>query len=245
VTCYLTRLEELGLAAATRKGALGRLRSFSRFLLGEGALTQDPTRGLSVRVGRSARPLLSREQVRCLLEASSRSSRQRPLAIRNRACLELLYGLGLRSREARSARVVDLSLCEGTLALRPAKGGPARTLPLPPQALPHLARYLEEGRPALTRERDPGHLLVTRRGFPLGRSDVNYLVGKAARRTDVPAAHPHAFRRALATHLMEEGASLRAIQLLLGHRSLASTEHYLGVDRSGLRQTVALLEGLE
>lgn len=139
-------------------------------------------------------------------------------------------------------RVDDLNLADGSLLVRAAKRGHARTLPLPRAALPHLQRYVEEARPLLVAGRvDTGHLIVSKTGRPLRHgSEVWEVVGKAARRAGV-RCHPHALRRGVATHLAAAGLNLRAVQALLGHQGLEVTQRYVDVRRDELRLVVELL----
>lgn len=245
VEAYLARLQGAGAARTTIARVLGVLRAFFRSLVAE-TFQQDPTRGLVVDPGEPGpRVVPSEAAVAKLLAAADvrpRSGVSPALALRDHALVELLYGLGLRSAEARAAMVGDLCLADGTLSVRPAKRGPPRALPLPPSALPHLVRYLDEGRPRLVKlGRDTGHLLVSKTGRPLHRTEVGVVVRKLARRAGV-RCHPHALRRALATHLVGAGVNVRAVQVLLGHQNLDVTQRYLAVDRVGLRRTVDLLE---
>jgi len=238
------RARDLG--AAAQVGELSRLRGFLDALVSHGLLPQSPADGLRVQTPpRPARPLLSEEAVRALFEAASRGAPgEHPArALRDRACLELLYGLGVRASEARASLVPDLNLIEGSLLVRRVKHGDPRVLLLPPAALPHLERYLREGRPALAggRGRDRGRLLLSNRGSPLEPSGVAGIVRQVARRAD-RSAHPHAFRRALASHLSKRGVSVLAIQELLGHRRLDTTQVYLTLDMADLRKAVEILE---
>jgi len=115
-------------------------------------------------------------------------------------------------------------------------------LPVPPSSVSHLRRYVSEGRPRLVRGGDPGHLFLSQRGAPLGsRHAVHRIVSKLGRRAGVEA-HSHALRRAVATHLIESGVSVRVVQAFLGHHDLASTGLYLEIRRTRLRRAVALLE---
>jgi site-specific recombinase XerD len=242
-------------AASTLARELGTLRACFGVLVDEGHLDRDPTAGLVVARGHPRPPLLvAHGDVARLLavaaDARGRAPRHAPavrqaLALRDRACLELLYGLGLRAAEVHAARTVDLVLAPGqdALLVRRAKRGEPRQLPLPPSSAEHLARYLHEGRPHLARgERDEGRLLLTVRGTPVRPEEVLRIVSKLARRAQV-RAHPHALRRALATHLVLAGASLVAVQELLGHVNLTTTQRYVVVERHELRRAVDALEG--
>jgi len=247
VVAALAAMQRAGLAGATQARALGVLRAFSLVLVEAGVLAADPTEGLAVDAGQPApRVVPTVDAVARLLAASDvrpRSGASPALALRDRALLELLYGLGLRNSEARAARVDDLNLADGSLLVRAAKRGHARTLPLPRAALPHLQRYVEEARPPLVAGRvDTGHLIVSKTGRPLRHgSDVGEVVAKAARRAGI-RCHPHALRRGVATHLAAAGLNLRAVQTLLGHESLAVTQRYVSVPSDELHRTVRALE---
>ena len=227
---------------------LMRLRCFFSVLVAREILSMDPTSGLFVEVPESEPQLfLTEKEVGTLLARSLELPKRhvqpwsRAIALRNRATLELLYGVGLRAAEATSMRVTDLDLLGGAVLVRRVKRGKCGALPLPKAALAHLERYLREGRPALVNGKDEGRLLVSRSGRPLGTETIRALVAGVARRAGIQA-HPHAFRRAVATHLVRAQVPVRAVQELLGHRSLSTTAQYVSVDREDLRRTVAILE---
>jgi len=246
VVAALAAMQRAELAGATQARALGVLRAFSLVLVEAGVLAADPTEGLTVDASEPAPHVVPTvDAVARLLAASDVrpcSGASPALALRDRALLELLYGLGLRNSEARAARVDDLNLADGSLVVRAAKRGHARTLPLPRAALPHLRRYVEEARPLLVAGRvDTGHLIVSKTGRPLRHgSEVGEVVAKAARRAGV-RCHPHALRRGVATHLVIAGANIRAVQILLGHQSLGVTQRYVDVRRDDLASVVERL----
>jgi site-specific recombinase XerD len=193
---------------------------------------------------------LSKETVAKFLSASSKLDNavtwkllREPVALRNRACLELLYGLGLRGWEARHMKVVDLDLRAGTVLIRRAKKGQSRIFPLPPSIVPHIERYLAEGRPKLLRPDvdDHGALLLNFSGKPLHLCAVQKIVNNIGKRIGVKA-HPHAFRRSVATHLARNGVSILAIKDFLGHAYLRNTARYVQVDHDDLRKAVSVLE---
>lgn len=254
----VSRLDvERYLAARAREGASPdavrrewcALHVFFATLLDHELLAASPTAGMEV--ARPERPpplLLSEAAVKKLLHAASDPARHRPgpfgraLALRDRALLELYYATGVRDSEARGARVVDLDQEGATLLVRSAKRGVWRRVPLPPRAFQAIVRYLREARPVLLRGRtDPGHLLVTKRGTPLAQPTAFRVVVGVARGVGL-RAHPHALRRAIATHLIRAQVPVPAVQALLGHRQLSTTATYLTVDRADLHRTVALLE---
>jgi site-specific recombinase XerD len=245
---YLAARREGGISPVTHLGELRRLFSFFRALRAADVIQHDPTEGVVVKKHPSKPPLLLAEDaVRRLLEASLESPRRcghlaLPLALRNRAAFELLYGVGIRDAEARAIRVVDLRLTEGVLLVRRVKRGQGSFLPLPQASLPHIERYVKEGRPDLLRDRqENGFLLVSRTGKPLDKCCLWKLVSSTAKRVGLKA-HPHAFRRALATHLVRAGVSARLVQEILGHRRLTTTAAYVSVDMEELREVVAVLE---
>ncbi len=234
----------------TQEGDAYRLHTFFNALVDAGLLAQSPADGLRVkRARRPDKPALSEAQVQNLLvHALDKPGRggywSRACRLRDRACLELLYGLGLRRSEACAARIPDLSLADQTLFVRPAKLGKPRTLPLPPAPVPRLQRYLTEARPVLAkRASEPtDHLLLAKNGRPLDLQNVNLLVRRIGARAGIAGAHPHMLRRSLATHLVRAGVSERVVQILLGHAKLTTTAAYLAVDHEELRRTVELLE---
>jgi integrase/recombinase XerC len=226
-------------------GELAHVRSLFGALVAAQVVNHDPTEGLSVKHSGSKPPVLLGDQAvskllaAALVPGSSRWSeaRSRALAQRDRACLELLYGLGLRASEARAALVTDLRLADGALLVRRAKRGSATFLPVPPASLVHLRRYLAEGRPVLASGRDAGRLLLSWRGTPLHEGTIGQLVESVARRAGV-RAHPHAFRRAVATGLMRSGVNVEVVRQVLGHAKLATTAIYMEVERDDLRATM-------
>ncbi|MBL4849941.1 MAG: tyrosine-type recombinase/integrase [Planctomycetes bacterium] len=236
-----TRLTEV--CATTVGHELSSLRKLFEVLVSEGHVQRDPTTGLSVKQSPPRRLVLSEGDVGRLLVESSRLVRARrpaersaAIALRNRALLELLYSLGIRAGEVVQLRLLDLDLAGRTIFARRVKGGRGAALPLPESLVPHVERYVTEARPELLSVRDEakGLLLVNERGRPLACRDVWRTVNKVAKRAGF-AAHPHALRRSVATHLVRDGASLFAVQELLGHKRLDTTQRYVGVEVEELR----------
>lgn len=241
VEAFLASHERANHSAWTQANQLGRLRCFFRAMLGAGLVDSDPTEGLKVKSGQtSPRVLLSMQDVQALFAAASRQASPH-LALRDRAVLELLYATGMRSLEATRVRVLDLDLQRGEVLVRPAKNGPPRRLPLPPRCLPQVKRYLEEGRAGLVRGKESGLLFLTRRGDPLKPSTLRTLVRRTGAGAGQPEVHPHAFRRALATHLAQAGVDLRTVQIVLGHANLNTTAAYVAADAEELREAVESL----
>ena len=139
--------------------------------------------------------------------------------------------------------MTDVDLAAGAMLVRRAKRGRPEVLPLPPAAVPVVLRYLREARPQLAAPGHKGALLLRNDGRPHRlASDVNKLVDRVARRAGLEQVHPHALRRAVATHLVEAGASISVVQWLLGHEEIRTTARYVGVRRGDLRKAVACLD---
>ena len=235
--------------ATTVSRELSSLRKLFGVLVAAELVTQDPTRGLGVKPSPPRRLVLSEEDVGRLLAESSRPIRLRRsikrsevIALRNRALLELLYSLGVRAGEVVRLRLLDLDLAGRSIFARRVKGARGAALPLPESLVPHLERYVSEARPELLQTRDEagGLLLVNERGRPFHCRDVWRTVSKVARRAGIDA-HPHAMRRSVATHLVRDGASLSAVQQLLGHKRIDTTERYVGVLTEELRAAIESL----
>jgi len=244
VRAYLARREADGVAASTQRKELSVLAVLFGRARVLGWADGDPTHGLAVRA-RHRPPLLLGEVavgelLRAAVEAHPRlGAWGRVLALRDRALLELLYGLGLRSAEARAARALDFRQEAGELLVRRAKRGRPAALPLPARSVDAVTRYLRDGRPVLAgRGRDEGRLILSRSGRPLVRAEqVHRIVVKVARRAGL-RAHAHAFRRAVATHVVQGGGDVRTAQELLGHARLETTARYVEVDVDDLARAL-------
>jgi site-specific recombinase XerD len=205
------------LAPATIARRLAAVRSCLRFTFGPAAV---PDAALTPSRPRRLPDAPKPAEIDELLELVEGDG---PLALRNRALLELMYSAGLRSAEAVSLELADVDFEREVVHVR-GKGGKERVVPLGEEAAAHVARYLRDGRPALaTGANDAVFLSI--RGRPLDTSTVRRLL-----------RHPHRLRHAFATHLLEGGADLRVIQELLGHASLSTTQVYSHVDARRLRR---------
>jgi len=249
---FCADLGRRGYAPATLARKLSTLRGFTRHLTERGALAADPARGLPGPRRRRRLPrVLSLSEVERLVAATEGTD---PLALRDRLILEMLYGCGLRTMELVRLRLGDVRAVEAQIVVR-GKGGKTRVVPLGEEASAALRRYLERGRGELERHAGlaattvdteaPGHrreavLLLSRSGRPLLTSDVRRLVVKYSREAGIDPASPHMLRHAYATHMLERGADLRAIQELLGHASVSTTQVYTHVSGAHLRRTYDL-----
>lgn len=215
------------------------LRSLHGFLYGEGLCPQDPSELLELpRLGRKLPVVLSIEEVTAMLEAVDVN---RKGGIRDRAVLEVLYGSGLRVSEVSNLRLSQVYAEEGFLRIR-GKGDKERLVPAGEPALDWVGRYLRRVR--MQQRVPPGHddvLFLNQRGGRLSRVSIFRLVKDTAALAGLSAnVSPHTFRHSFATHLIEGGADLRAVQDMLGHASITTTELYLHMDREKLREVHAL-----
>lgn len=220
LTEYVTELGRARprkLAPATIARKLAAVRSFLRFTLGA---TQVPDAALGPRLPRRLPDTPKTDEVEAAIDALDGDG---PLALRNRALVELVYSAGLRSSEAVGLDLADVDFDREQLHVR-GKGGKERIVPLGEEAGHLLARYLHEARPALLSGAENA-VFVSARGKRLDTSTLRRIF-----------AHPHRLRHAFATHLIEGGADLRTVQELLGHSSLSTTQLYSHVDGRRLRR---------
>ncbi|GBD06551.1 Tyrosine recombinase XerD [bacterium HR21] len=233
VEAFLRQLHELGLAASSQAQYVAALRALYRFLTLVGQTTADPTELLVL--PRRQRPLpevLSVEEVERLLQQPDVST---PRGIRDRAILEVLYGCGVRVCELCQLRLGDIFVEEGLVRVR-GKGAKERLVPIGAHALEWLMQYCRRVRPLLLR-RPTDRVFLNARGGALSRMAVWKIVQEAARRAGIARrVHPHTLRHSFATHLLEGGADLRAVQEMLGHASITTTQIYTHLDRFYLRE---------
>jgi integrase/recombinase XerD len=239
VTGFLELLAAEGLVARSRARMLVATRRFSSFLLASGRIQKDPSEGvLSPRLGRALPKLLRPEESAALLAAATGDE---PLALRDRAMLEVLYGGGLRVSELVQLPRSALDVRSGVLRVY-GKGRRERIVPLGEPALAAVARYVEHGRAELARcaRRPSEALFLSRRGKPMSRQNFFERLRQYAVRAGLPRERvsPHVLRHAFATDLLEGGADLRAVQAMLGHADLATTQIYTHVSRKRLRELV-------
>ena len=228
----------LQLRAGRRPRSLSRylssFRQFYRWLLREGRIRQDPTALIeSPKLGRGLPKALSEQQVTGLLEAPDVS---RPLGLRDRTMLELMYACGLRVSELVGLELGRVNLNQGVVRIM-GKGGKERLVPLGEEAIAWLQRYLREARPELMRGADSPNVFVTARKSGMTRQAFWYAIKKHAVTAGISqTVSPHMLRHSFATHLLNHGADLRVVQLLLGHSDLSTTQIYTHIAREGLKQ---------
>jgi integrase/recombinase XerD len=233
---YLDRLRQDGLGNRSAARHLTTLRNFYTFLLREGKMASDPTEHLRAPKQWQRIPnFLNLEQIEKILQAPDPT---KPTGVRDRAMLELLYATGLRVSELCKLSLTDLDLEYGVLRAT-GKGNKQRIVPVGKTALAAVREYLRNGRAALLKGRGSRYLFVTARGGCLTRQAFWMLLGSCARKAGYfHQVTPHVIRHSFATHLLEGGADLRSVQMMLGHADISTTQIYTHVMRSRLRQTV-------
>lgn len=231
---FIYDLKDAGLAPTSIRRAQSALRTYFGYLVAEGHAEDDPTERMeSPKTGRSLPEVLSRDEAVRLVEAPDPDH---AMYWRDRGMLELLYAAGLRVSELTGLDQSRLDLDEG-LVLVHGKGGRDRIVPFGGSARRALERYLRDVRPGLDRGRSKGRVFLNQRGAPISRQTVWNLVRAAADRAGVARTiSPHTLRHTFATHLLEGGADLAAVQELLGHADISTTQIYTHVDREYLRE---------
>ncbi|MGE0442972.1 MAG: site-specific tyrosine recombinase [Gemmatimonadales bacterium] len=230
---FVFSLKDLGASPATIRRHVSAIHTYYGFLLGEGVVTADPSDRLETpRRGRKLPAVLTPAEIERLLAAPGGDE---PLAWRDRTLLELGYGAGLRVSELTGLRLEDLLLPDQLIRVV-GKGNKQRLVPIGRKALGTVALYLNTLRPVLDRGASKGRVLLNARGGPLSRVGAWGIVKKAAESAGLAKrTTPHTLRHSFATHLLEGGADLRAVQEMLGHADLSTTQIYTHVDREYLR----------
>jgi len=230
---YVYHLKDLGLSAASIRRNISAVRSYFRFLLAEGHVVRDPSERLETpKKWRTLPDVLGVEEIEKLLAAPSLDE---PMAFRDRAMLELAYGAGLRVSEWISLRVRDVMLQDHLVRVF-GKGAKERLVPIGRRAIAAIAIYLRELRPKLEKGEGKGILFLNARGEPMSRMGAWKILRKYVDQVGITKpVSPHTLRHSFATHLLEGGADLRAVQEMLGHVDISTTQIYTHVDREYLR----------
>ena len=230
---FIYSLKDRGLKPSSIRRALSALRTYYGFLLAEGVVEQDPTERVEPpRAGRRLPGVLSREDVFRLLDAPQAEDR---FYWRDKALLEFAYASGVRVSELTALKLRDLALEEGFARVF-GKGAKERLVPVGRPAARAIETYVRELRPSLERRGAGGALFLNARGGALSRMGVWKILRKHVRRAGIgKRVTPHTLRHSFATHLLEGGADLAAVQEMLGHADIATTQIYTHVDRDYLR----------
>jgi integrase/recombinase XerD len=234
LTGFLRSLHEARLSRTSSVRCLSAIRGWLRYLVREGMIEENPTIG-RVPISRGVRlpKTLSQQDVTALLELAAVPS---PEDLRDRAMLELLYATGLRVSELVMAEVAQVNFDVGYLRIT-GKGSKQRLVPMGEGARQLLQQYMEDARGRLLKQRVSRYVFISRRGRPLTRQAFWKLLRRRARRAGITQViSPHMLRHSFATHLLEGGADLRSVQVMLGHANIATTQIYTHVERGRLKQ---------
>lgn len=233
---FMADLHDLGIAPRTQARIVAGIKAFFRFLTAEGYLDADPATLLeSPRTGLHLPEVLTVDEVDALIEAIDPLKAE---AQRDRAIIETLYGCGLRVSELIELEVSKIFPAEGYLVVR-GKGNKERMVPMSDTAIAEIADWMKDRSRLDIRPGDENILFLNRRGARLTRQRPFQIVRALAEAAGIrKVISPHSLRHSFATHLLEGGANLRAIQQMLGHASIATTQIYLHLDRSALRADI-------
>ena len=229
---YLAANVRQGLSPRSSARRLSTLRRFYRYLLREGLIQDDPTSDVrSPSLGRPLPKAVTEASVEKLLAAPPNTT----LGVRDRAMLETMYASGLRVSELVALALNELDLTTGLVRVT-GKGGKERIVPLGDEATGRLGEYLQTARPSLLGEHKSGAVFLTRRGQPMTRQAFWQLIKRYSALAGIDSSlSPHSLRHAFATHLLNHGADLRSVQMLLGHADLSTTQIYTHVARARLQ----------
>jgi integrase/recombinase XerD len=236
---FLRSLHEAGLSPRSATRCFSAIRGFHKFLLGDEVTTHNPTEAIdSPRLARTLPDVLSQAEVEAILNQPAQTSQDtRQLWLRDKAILEVLYATGIRVSELIRLRQSDIHPESGIIRVF-GKGSKERLVPIGRPALEWVERYVVSCRACL-RRRDMSQdvVFLNARGKPITRMAIWKIVQSYARKAGVrKEVHPHTFRHSFATHLLEGGADLRAVQEMLGHSDISTTQIYTHIDREYLKE---------
>lgn len=229
-------LMDLGIHASSQARILSGIRSFYRYLVMDGHIDADPTELLeSPKTGFHLPEVLTVEEIDNLIESIDLST---PEGQRNRAMLEVLYSCGLRVTELCTLKLSDLYLDQGFIKVE-GKGSKQRLVPISPRAIKELHYYFIDRNAIAIKPGFEDFVFISKRGKNISRIMVFHIIKELADKIGlIKNISPHTFRHSFATHLLEGGANLRAIQAMLGHESIGTTELYTHIDRNMLRSEI-------
>lgn len=233
---FAADLHDLGIASRSQARIIAGVRGFFRFLRMEKFIDEDPSLLLeSPHIGRKLPQVLTLSEIDDMIAAIDLTAAE---GQRNRAIIEVLYGCGLRVSELVNLEISKIFFEEQYLVVK-GKGNKERVVPMSPESIDQILAYLPQ-RQQLPIKKGESHILfLNRRGARLTRVMIFYIVKKLAALAGInKEISPHTLRHSFATHLLEGGANLRAIQQMLGHQSIATTEIYIHLDRSHLRSEI-------
>lgn len=233
---FVIEIAESGICARSQARILSSIKSFYHFLIYKNLRTDDPTELLETpKIGLKLPEVLSLNEIDMMIAGIDLSKWE---GHRNKAIIETLYGSGLRVSELISLAMSNIYGSEGYMLVM-GKGNKQRLVPLSPTSIEQINHWLPYRQSMDIKKGNENYLFLNRRGSKLTRAMIFYIVKELAAAAGIRKnVSPHTFRHSFATHLLENGANLRAIQLLLGHESIATTEIYTHIDVNYLRDTI-------
>ena len=233
---FIAQLYDLGINARSVARIISGIKSFCNFLVLDGYIQNDPTELLETpKIGLKLPTVLSLDEIESLMSVIDLSEKE---GQRNRAILETLYSCGLRISELTKLKFSDLFFHEGFIKVE-GKGSKQRLVPISHTAINEINKFLFYRREMKIKKGNEDILFLSNRGTPISRIMVFHFIKEYADRAGIKKTiSPHTFRHSFATHLLEGGANIRAIQLMLGHEKITTTEIYTHMDREYLRQEI-------
>ncbi|MGB9720404.1 MAG: tyrosine recombinase [bacterium] len=231
---FIHSLFDMGLSPVSINRKISAMRVYYDYLFSNNRIVSNPADDLELlKVGRKLPLILSVDEANAIVESANE---QTPAGLRDRMCLELLYGAGLRISELLNLKVADIIMNEELLSII-GKGNKQRFVPFGKKAFKSIREYLQNGRSSLLKNRKTSYLVLNTRGGKLSRMGFlkilrKYLIKSGIRKR----VTPHTFRHSYATHLLQAGADLRAVQELLGHSDISTTQIYTHIDREYLKE---------
>ena len=233
---FVCTLQDVGIRARSQARVISGIKSFFRFAISEGFIEEDPSEQLETpRLGRHLPAILTVDEINSMIASIDLTQ---PEGQRNRAILEVLYSCGIRVSELVGLRLSQLYLDDEYICVE-GKGGKQRLVPISPTAIAEIELYLQHRGELDIKPGEEDYLFLNRRGRHMSRVMVFYIVRNACEQCGIKkSVSPHTLRHSFATHLLENGANLRAIQNMLGHESITTTEIYVHLDRHFLRHEI-------
>ena len=232
---YFEILRDLGISSSTSARYLSAIKGFFKYLSSQEYIEKDPAEILSARITERKLPIvLSFEEINKIIEAPDTS---KLLGIRDRAILELFYSCGLRVSELINLKISDLYFDDEVIRVL-GKGSKQRIIPIGSSAVEWITEYLKKVRPSLEKKlKSENIIFLNKRGTKLSRMGIWKIVDRYVKEAGIEKEfHPHTFRHSFATHLLEGGADLRAVQEMLGHADISTTQIYTHIDKDFIKQ---------
>lgn len=233
---FVAQMYDLGISARSVARIISGVKSFFGFLLLDNYIDSDPTELLETpKIGFKLPTVLSLDEIERIMSVIDMSTKE---GQRNRAIIEVLYGCGLRVSELTGLKFTDLFLDEGFIKVE-GKGSKQRLVPISQMAIRQLQNYITDRMQADVKKGYEDIIFLSKRGSPISRIMVFHFIKQYAEMAGIKKSiSPHTFRHSFATHLLEGGANIRAIQLMLGHEKITTTEVYTHINREFLRQEI-------